>query len=142
MTKTEFAHVGLNCRDMAVTEKFYVDNFGFRRARVVPLGEGKQIVFIKSKTVWLELFQAEGNEAPVQGDGPSAAGFRHMAFSVDNVESKIKELGDSVEVTLGPLHFDDFIQGWAGAWVKDPDGRIIELSEGYQDEENPPEFGA
>ena len=57
-----------------------------------------------------------------------------MAFKVDSVEEKLKELGDAVKVTLGPLHFDDFIKGWAGAWVKDPDGRIVELSEGYQDE--------
>lgn len=138
MTKTEFAHVGLNCRDMAVTERFYVNNFGFRRARVVSLGEGKQIVFLRSNDVWLELFQADGDGVQVDGDGPAVAGFRHMAFKVDNVEAKVSELGDSAKVTLGPLHFDDFIKGWAGAWVKDPDGRIIELSEGYKDEEAPP----
>lgn len=141
MTKTEFAHVGLNCRDMAATERFYVDHFGFRRARVVPLGDGNQIVFLRSGDVWLELFKADGDGDPVEADGPAAAGFRHIAFKVDNVEAKLSELGDAVKVTLGPLHFDDFIKGWAGAWVQDPDGRIIELSEGYQDEENPPVLG-
>jgi glyoxylase I family protein len=135
MTNTAFAHVGLNCRDMAVTERFYVDHFGFHRARVVPLGQGRQIVFLRAENVWLELFQAEGDVAPVEADGPAAPGFRHIAFQVDSVEAKIRELGSAVEMTLGPLHFDDFICGWAGAWMKDPDGRIIELSEGYKDEE-------
>jgi len=134
MTKTEFAHVGLNCRDIAVTEKFYIDHFGFRRARAVPLGDGNQIVFIRSNDVWLELFKAQGNGVAVEGDGPATTGFRHMAFKVDSVEEKLRELGAAAEVTLGPLRFDDFIQGWTGAWVRDPDGRIIELSEGYQDE--------
>ena len=138
MTKTEFAHVGLNCRDMAATERFYVDHFGFQRARVVPLGEGNSIVFLRSNDVRLELFKAEGEGAPVKGDGPTAAGFRHLAFKVDDVEAKLRELGDATKVTLGPLRFDDFIKGWTGAWVQDPDGRIIELSEGYQDEEAPP----
>lgn len=137
MVKTSFAHVGLNCKDLAATEKFYVRHFGFLRARVVPLGSDR-IVFLKSGDIWLELFSAKGDAPDVENDGPTAPGFRHLAFSVENVESKLKELGDEVKVTLGPLRFDDFIEGWAGAWVKDPDGRIIELSQGYSDEENPP----
>ena len=48
-----------------------------------------------------------------------------------------KALADA-QVTLGPLSFDDFIKGWRTAWVKDPDGRIVEISQGYTDQENPP----
>lgn len=135
VTRTAFAHVGLNCRDLGVTERFYVRHFGFRRARVVPLGEGSRIVFLKSKTTYLELFQAKGRGKAVAKDGPGEAGFRHMAFRVASVDRKIREMGKAAKVTLGPVSFDGFIKGWRGAWLRDPDGRIIELSQGYRDEE-------
>jgi glyoxylase I family protein len=34
------------------------------------------------------------------------------------------------------LDFDDFIQGWRAVWVADPDGNIIEISQGYVDQED------
>ena len=39
-------------------------------------------------------------------------------------------------VTLGPLHFDDVIEGWQTVWIKDPEGNIIEITQGYKDQEN------
>lgn len=137
MVKATFAHVGLNCKNMLATEKFYCKYFGFKRARLVPLGKD-QIVFLRSGNTWLELFKAKGTAKKVDKDGPSEAGFRHMAFQVDSVDKKIKELGKAAKVTLGPFSFDGFIKGWRGAWLQDPDGRIIELAEGYKDEKNPP----
>ena len=136
-TRTAFAHVGLNCRNMRATERFYVRHFGFRRGRVVPLGKGNRIVFLKSKTADLELFQAKGRARAVAGDGPGEDGFRHMAFQVASVDRKIREMGKAAKVTLGPFSFDGFIKGWRGAWLRDPDGRIIELSQGYRDEKRP-----
>jgi glyoxylase I family protein len=134
MVKTSFAHVGLNCRNMAVTEKFYCKHFGFKRARVVPLGKGNKILFIRAGNVWMELFQAKGKGKAVKNDGPAEAGFRHMAFAVENVDRKIREMGKAAKVTLGPFSFDSFLKGWRGAWLKDPDGRIIEIAQGYKDE--------
>ena len=29
----KYSHVALNCRDMEVTERFYVERLGFRRVR-------------------------------------------------------------------------------------------------------------
>jgi len=134
VTSTAFAHVGLNCRNMRTTERFYVRHFGFRRARVVPLGRGGRIVFLKSRTAYLELFQAKGRARSAAKDGPPEPGFRHMAFRVSSVDRKIREMGKAARVTLGPFSFDGFIKGWRGAWLMDPDGRIIELSQGYRDE--------
>lgn len=131
-----FAHMGLNCKDMAVTEEFYCKHFGFSRARMIPLGDD-QIVFIKSGDVYLELFKAKGDspETPYTNDGPQYQGFRHISFLVEDVDSTLKSIGEAAEVTLGPLAFDDFIQGWKSAWIKDPDGRIIEISQGYRDKD-------
>ena len=58
MTVTSFSHVGLTCKDPLAIERFYTRYFGFKRARLVPLGE-EQIVFIKSGNIYLELFQAK-----------------------------------------------------------------------------------
>jgi glyoxylase I family protein len=135
-----FSHVALNCKDMRATEKFYTTHFGFRRARVIPLGEA-QIVFLKAGSVYLELFASEGaapGAAPAP-DGPHHPGsFRHIAFQVDNVDQTLAAMGTEAQVSLGPLNFDDFIPGWRTAWVKDPDGNIVEISQGYTDQKDVP----
>lgn len=133
-----FSHIALSAKDPIATERFYTKHFGFQRARVIPLGE-TQIVFLKAGTVYLELFAAEGNatQAP-EGDGPHTAGIRHIAFQVDDVDATLASLGDEAKVTLGPLDFDAFIPGWRTVWVADPDGNIVEISQGFVDEDNPP----
>lgn len=135
-----FSHIALNCRDPLATERFYVRHFGFERARVIPLGE-EQIVFLKSGAVYLEIFQAKGDApAPAENDGPAwTGGIRHLAFQVDNVDATLAAIGDDAVVSLGPLDFDAFIPGWRTVWVKDPDGRIVEISQGYTDQDTPPE---
>jgi glyoxylase I family protein len=45
-------------------------------------------------------------------------------------------MGSDAVITLGPLAFDDFIPGWKTAWVKDPEGNIIEITQGYVDQED------
>jgi glyoxylase I family protein len=126
--------MGLNCKSIEATEAFYCRNFGFRRVRHIPL-EGDQIVFLRSGEVYLELFSAKGEspEAPYINDGPPYPGFRHIAFKVDDVDSTLKTMGQAADVTLGPLAFDSFIPGWKSVWIRDPDGRIIEISQGYRD---------
>jgi len=130
-----FSHVAIACPDPAKVERFYTRYFGFQRARVIPLDE-EQIVFLKSGDMYLELFQAKGESpAPLaQRDGPEYPGFRHIAFQVEDVDAKLKEMGRDARVTLGPLSFDAFIPGWRTVWVADPGGNIVEISQGYTDE--------
>lgn len=134
-----FSHVALNCRDPLATERYYTTHFGFRRARVIPLG-ADQIVFLKAGSVYLELFKAAGDApgTPPEKDGPAYTGIRHIAFQVDDVKAKLAAMGADATVTLGPLDFGAFIPGWSTAWVSDPDGRIVEISQGYTDQDNPP----
>jgi len=139
MAQLVFSHMALNCKDMAAIERFYTTYFGFKRARAIPLGE-TQIVFIKCGTMYLELFQAEGaapSPAP-EADGYHFPGWRHLAFQVDDVDAKLKELGQAAKITLGPLDFNDFIPGWRTVWVADPEGNIVEISQGFKDQDNPP----
>lgn len=129
-----FAHVALNCRDLAVTEAFYTRVFGFERARRIDLGDAV-IVFLRLGDVRLELFTAEGPATQAEGDGPHGAGVvRHLALQTDDVDAFVARIGDAAEITLGPLAFDDFIPGWKTVWLRDPDGVIVEVSQGYVDD--------
>jgi glyoxylase I family protein len=134
-----FSHVALNCGDPLATERFYTRHFGFRRARVISLGD-EQIVFLKAGAVYLELFQAKGEPPgpPLKKDGPGYRGVRHLAFQVDDVDAALAAMGADAIVTLGPLDFDSFIPGWRTVWVADPDGTIVEISQGYKDQDGPP----
>ncbi|MET9884109.1 VOC family protein [Streptomyces sp. NPDC006430] len=150
MGRMVWSHVGLNCTDQKTTEEFYTRYFGFARARVVDLGEA-QIVFLRKGDAYLELFAAgteptrqapEDPTAVAGGDGPQTPGrMRHLAFQTDSVDAFLAELGDAADVTLGPLDFDDFICGWRTVWVRDPDGVIVEVSQGFEDDRTHPSSG-
>jgi len=66
---------------------------------------------------------------------------RGLAFKVDDVDAKLAEMGDAAVITLGPFSFDAFIPGWRTVWLSDPEGNIVEVSQGFVDEENPPVLG-
>ena len=134
-----FSHIAISCQEPLAIERYYTRHFGFRRARVIPLGQD-QIVFIKSGSMYLELFRAEGESPapPAEKDGPHYSGWRHIAFQVEDVDAKLKEMGADARITLGPLDFGDFIRGWRTVWLADPEGNIVEVSQGYVDQEHPP----
>jgi glyoxylase I family protein len=133
-----WSHVGLNCRDQAATEDYYTRWFGFDRARSFPIGEDREIVFLKKDDIYLELFPGASAVDPVSdpGDGPQDAGTaRHLAFQTDDVDEVLVRMGEAAQVTLGPLSFDDAIPGWRTVWLADPDGVIVEVSQGYRDKD-------
>jgi len=142
MTKA-MHHIGLNCRDPIEIERWYTTHFGFERKRVYLPGPS-QVVVIANGGVALELFPAEGEEPAGrdQRDGPGYAGVRHLAFLVDDLDAKLAELGDDAKITLGPLDMGEFIPGMRVAWISDPEGNIVELNQGYEDEKSPPAFGS
>ena len=139
MTKTEFSHIGLSCKDPLATERFYAKHFGFRRARVYAPGPG-QVVVIRAGNLALELFPStETRPSPrVAGAGPDYPSVRHIAFQVDDLDAKLAEMGSNARITLGPLDMGQFIPGKRVAWIADPEDNIVELNQGYVDEENPP----
>ncbi|MDI6100443.1 VOC family protein [Actinoplanes sp. NEAU-A12] len=135
-TTIRWSHIALNCRDQAATEAFYQRLFGFRRARVVSLDHG-EIVFLRQGEVYLELFSSAA-PSRVRGaaDGPPDPGIiRHLAFQTDDLDGFL-EAAAGVPVSLGPLSFDDFIKGWRSVWLTDPDGLVVEVSEGYRDDDH------
>lgn len=136
-----FSQIALTCKDTAVTEEFYTKYFGFQRARVIKLPNGDRIVFLKMLdcAVYLELFEAKEKSPvpPATNDGPQYPAVRHLAFKVDNIDAKMAEIGDAAQITQGSQDFGAYIPGWRTVWIADPDGRIVEISQGFVDEKNP-----
>ena len=134
-----FSHIALACQDPLAVERFYTKHFGFTRARVYLPGPG-QVVVIKAGAVALELFPAKEprNGRAAGEDGPWTPGWRHIAFLVDDLDAKLAEMGDEAVITLGPLDMGGFIPGMRVVWIADPEGNIVELNQGYVDEDNPP----
>lgn len=121
-----FGHVGLNCCDVEVTESFYSRLLGFRREKVVQLGE-KRLVFIAAGDVVLELFAAAGAPQLETGTGPTTPGFRHLALQVEDVATVLTAVAGEAEITLGPLDLSKEGLSPAIVWLRDPDGRILEI---------------
>lgn len=135
-------HAGLNCSDPIKMERFYTRYFGFTRARVIPIENGEQIVFLKNGSFMLELFKTR-EKSPIpeaEKDGHVFPGVRHLAFQVDDVDKVLTELGEEKNISLGPFDFDDVIPGWRTVWIKDPEGNVVEVSQGYTDQDSPPVF--
>ena len=136
-----FHHLSLNCNDLRAIERFYSKHFGFQRARVIDLPDGRQIVFLKGGGIHLELFPAQG-QRPASPDanteGPLHPGVRNFSFQVDSVDAQLAAMGDEARITLGPLGFDAFIPGWRSVWLADPEGNIFQVTQGFTDQDNPP----
>jgi glyoxylase I family protein len=139
MTTTTFSHVGMTCKDPLAIERFYSKYFGFRRARVYAPGPD-QVVIITSGNLSLELFKASEASplAPPEKSGYEFPGWRHICFAVDDLDAKLKELGDDAKPTLGPVDMSQFVPDMKVCWLADPEGNIFELNQGYVDEDNPP----
>lgn len=134
-----FSHLGFSCDDPIAVERFYTKHFGFKRVRVYAPGPD-QVVQIARGPVAIELFRAtQRRPCPVAGGaGPEYPGYRHMAFLVDDLDAKLAAMGPDARITLGPVDMSQFIPGMRVAWIADPEGNIIELNQGYVDEDNPP----
>lgn len=136
-----FHHISLNCRDPIALERFYTRHFGFKRARVVQLPDNRQIVFLKGPTVYFELFPAQGERPAspdIGADGPLYPGVRGISFLVDSIDAQLAAMGREAHITFGPLDFGSFIPGWKSVWLADPEGNVVQVTQGYVDQENPP----
>jgi glyoxylase I family protein len=137
-----WSHVGLNCRDPRRTGEFYMRWFGFVPARAVPVDDG-EVLFLKKGDAYLELFPAAGpTPHRANGTGTEIPGLvRHIAFQTDDVDAFLADMDGAAEITAGPVDFGEFIAGWRTVWIRDPDGVVVEVSQGYRDEENEDNHG-
>jgi glyoxylase I family protein len=140
MAGIQIHHISLTCRHPLAVERFYTRHFGFVRGRVVDLGQGNQIVFLRGPGIRLELFQATEDRPvpPPENDGYPWPSVRNISFEVEDIDAQVQAMGADADVAFGPLDFGSFIPGWRSVWLRDPEGYLVQLTEGYVDQENPP----
>jgi glyoxylase I family protein len=128
-------HIALNCSDLAAQEAFYTRHFGFKRSRTFNRGKPDEFFLLKLGSTRLELFPTDRAKTAAMQGGEQPIGFKHLAFGVPKLEPVLEALrADGIEpdpiVDVGHI-----TPGFRIVFFRDPEGNILELMEGYQEEE-------
>jgi glyoxylase I family protein len=122
MSVKRLSHVSLNSRDLAATERFYVDIIGLKIAHEFRNAAGERYGFFlhAGGGSFIECFQLKDAAAT---DGR----FRHLCFEVDNIESfadRLRARGFA-DVVVRRGRTDRVLQ----FFIRDPDGIEIEIQQ-------------
>ncbi|RZK22923.1 MAG: VOC family protein [Hymenobacter sp.] len=120
-------HIAIICADYARSKAFYTDILGLEIIREVHRAARdsyKLDLAVRGQYV-LELFSFP--TPPLRASRPEAAGLRHLAFAVADVEAAIRHLGTH-QVACEPVRVDEFT-GRRFTFFSDPDGLPLELYE-------------
>lgn len=121
-------HVAISVRNLENSANFYKDIFGFIEVKRFERKDlGGKAVFLKLEGMQIELWQFDKQiENKDDLSNLNILGIKHIAFEVDNIEEKYKELkAKNIEISEPKL-------GASGArysFLKDPDGIPLELYE-------------
>ncbi len=120
-------HIAIICSDYQKSKHFYTAILGFTIVREVYREERQsyKLDLALDGEYVIELFSFPN--PPKRVSQPEAAGLRHLAFSVDDVELAVKELSSHYVITE-PIRIDEFT-GKKFTFFSDPDGLPIELYE-------------
>ena len=131
-----FNHIAFNCRDVARQERFYTKHFGFKRSRTFRRGRPDEFILLKLGAMRLELFPTDSLKVSDASAGEQAVGFKHVAFDVPKLEPVIAALAEDGVICDPIVDCAELIRPGARiAFFRDLEGNIVELMEGYEDEE-------
>ena len=127
MNLNKIHHIAIICSDYEVSKKFYMEILGLETIREVYRKERNsyKLDLALNGNYIIELFSFPN--PPKRVSQPEAAGLRHLAFEVDNLEESIKELNQK-EISTEPIRTDEFT-GKRFTFFADPDELPIELYE-------------
>lgn len=120
-------HVAIICSDYEKSKRFYTGVLGFKIESEIYRKERKSFKLDLSLngTLLLELFSFP--DPPERLSRPEAAGLRHIAFEVDDIETTIAQLREN-NIPVEPVRTDEFTAG-KYTFFFDPDNLPIELYE-------------
>lgn len=123
-------HIAFNCHDIDAQEKFYTRHFGFKRVWTFHEGEPNEFRMLRLGACCLEFFPAAGDTAKTERGSEQKIGFKHLAFSVDHLETAIARLLQD-GITADPIIDKLPVPGLRICFFRDPEGNIIELMENW-----------
>lgn len=118
-------HIAIICSNYEVSKNFYVEKLGFKVLGEVYREERKswKLDLTVNDVYQIELFSFP--EPSARPSRPEAAGLRHLAFEVDDVENVMNEL-NLKGIETEPIRIDEFT-GKKFTFFTDPDGLPLEL---------------
>lgn len=120
-------HIAIICSDYVKSKSFYTEILGLKIIREVYRKErdSYKLDLALNGTYVIELFSFP--EPPKRASYPEAAGLRHLAFAVEDVEQAVREL-NSRGIQTEPVRIDPFTNKKC-TFFQDPDGLPLELYE-------------
>ena len=120
-------HIAIISSDYQKAKDFYVDKLGFKVKREVERKDRDDFIITLEAPngILVELF-IEKNP-PLRVTRPEAAGLRHLAFRVQDIEESVEKLNkkgiETEEIRIDPQN------GKRMTFFMDPDGLPLELHE-------------
>jgi glyoxylase I family protein len=120
-------HVAIICSNYEQSKQFYVDVLGLTILQEVYRAERRsyKLDLEIAGQYQIELFSFPDPAA--RPSRPEAAGLRHLAFAVDNIDQAVAYL-QSHSVITEPIRIDEYTQK-RFTFFADPDGLPLELYE-------------
>jgi len=120
-------HVAIICSDYQKSKHFYTQVLGFKIAAEVfrEARNSYKLDLEVGNEYQIELFSFP--DPPTRPSRPEAAGLRHLAFEVENIDAAIAQIA-AFGVVAEPVRVDEFT-GKRFTFFPDPDGLPIEFYE-------------
>ncbi|MBS1525753.1 MAG: VOC family protein [Bacteroidetes bacterium] len=120
-------HIAIICSDYERSRRFYIDVLGLKVVREVYRAERDswKLDLEVNGLYQIELFSFP--DPPARPSRPEAAGLRHIAFEVNDIDAAINEISKH-GVEAEPVRIDEYT-GKRFTFFSDPDGLPIEFYE-------------
>lgn len=126
-----FHHVAIIASDYERSKRFYTEVLGFKvlAENYRQERESFKLDLVGPGEMRIELFSFPNS--PKRASRPEACGLRHLAFSVQDLESEVERLS-GLGVVFEPVRTDEYT-GKHFTFFSDPDGLPLELYEDTND---------
>lgn len=120
-------HIAIISSDYKKAKDFYVDKLGFKVKREVERKDRDDFIITLEAPNGIEIELFIEKDPPRRVTRPEAAGLRHLAFRVQDIEESVEKLNkkgiETEEIRIDPQN------GKRMTFFMDPDGLPLELHE-------------